>query len=246
MQAVFAEFIDQSVSKTINLPNNASIADVKKAYEMAYELGIKSTTVYRDGSKTQVLETLDVKHLSQVRPKKIIRRGAPKRPEILPCDIHRTTVRATPWVVMVGMLDGEPYEVFAGKQDKVELEDKITSGELVKISSGKYVLKANGTKINVKTVFENAEQAAMTRMISTNLRHGTDIMFIVQQLDKAEDSIVDFSKAVGRVLKKYIKEGQKLIKKCPNCGSDGIETVFEAGCEKVICSSCGTETAKCG
>lgn len=244
MQAVFSEYIDSSVSKTINLPNTATITDVKKAYELAYELGIKSTTIYRDGSKTQILETLDTTREEQ-RPKKIFRHGAPKRPEILPCDIHRTTVRGTPWIVIVGLFDGEPYEVFAGKQDKVELDDSISKGELVKVASGKYLLKAGGTKINVKSVFDNAEQAAMTRMISTNLRHGTDIVFIVQQLDRSEDTIVDFSKAIGRVLKKYIKEGQKLTRKCPNCSSDKIETVWEAGCEKVICKSCGVETSKC-
>ena len=245
MQAVFAKYIDASVSKTINLPNSATISDIKKAYELAFDLGIKSTTVYRDGSKTQILETLDSKKVFN-RPSKIIRHHAPKRPELLLCDIHRVTVKGTIWIVMVGMLDNEPYEIFAGKQANVELDEQYGKGEIVKVASNKYYLKCNGTKINIKEVFENAEQAALTRQISMNLRHGTDIQFIVNQLEKSEDSIVEFSKAIGRVLKKYIiKEQYKVSKNCLNCNSSNIEVILESGCEKILCKQCGDETTKC-
>ena len=58
MQAAWQEYVTNSVSKTINLPNSATIADVEAAYYLAWQTKCKAVTVYRDGSKAmQVLET---------------------------------------------------------------------------------------------------------------------------------------------------------------------------------------------
>lgn len=56
VQAVAQEYIDSSISKTVNAPNSHSVSDVKTLYMAAYDLGLKGVTYMRDGSREGVLE----------------------------------------------------------------------------------------------------------------------------------------------------------------------------------------------
>src|SRR3546814_20625471 len=51
MMAAAQPFISGAISKTINMPNGASVADCKAAYQLYWRLGIKANALYRDGSK---------------------------------------------------------------------------------------------------------------------------------------------------------------------------------------------------
>jgi ribonucleoside-diphosphate reductase alpha chain len=55
MQAAFQKYTDNAVSKTVNLPSDATWGDVKKVFLLAYKLNCKGITIYRYGSKEQVL-----------------------------------------------------------------------------------------------------------------------------------------------------------------------------------------------
>ncbi len=81
MQAAFQKYTDNAVSKTINFPEEAAKEDIRMAYELAYELGCKGVTVYRDGSReNQVLNVgKEVKKEKTINGTRI---GPRERPEI--------------------------------------------------------------------------------------------------------------------------------------------------------------------
>jgi ribonucleoside-diphosphate reductase alpha chain len=242
MQAIFSKYVDSSVSKTINLPNSATVEDVQNAYISAYKMGIKSTTVYRDGSKQQILEHV-VKKSENKRPKDIIRAHAPKRPKELDCDIYHTSIGGEKWTVLVGLLDDRPYEIFCAPQDNFEIATKYKKGMLVKNGKGSYYLDTGDFKMkNISSYLKTDEHRVITRLLSTCLRHGVPMPFISDQLAKADGTVVDFSKAVLRVLKKYGDLASFLGKDhvCAACGSNNV--VLNNGCPE--CLDCGV--SKCG
>ena len=70
MQAAWQKHLENAVSKTVNLPHSATVEDVKGALMMAYDLGCKSTTVYRDQSRVVQAVTVgtkrEVKSLAEI------------------------------------------------------------------------------------------------------------------------------------------------------------------------------------
>lgn len=68
VQATFQKWVDSGISKTINMPNDATIRDVQRAYMLAWDSNCKGVTIYRDGSKSaQVLNTTETENLSAPR-----------------------------------------------------------------------------------------------------------------------------------------------------------------------------------
>jgi ribonucleoside-diphosphate reductase alpha chain len=224
-----------SVSKTINMPSTATVEDVANAYIKAHELGIIGVTVYRDGSREGIL-------VHEKEEEYISERIAPKRPKSLPCDVYHIKVKGEDWVVFIGMYKGHPYEVFAGRVADTTLPRDITSGEIVKRGSKKYkFVYDNKTIINdITSIFDSGVEEALTRQISTNLRHGTPVKFIIEQLQKSKGTIVDFNISIIRALKKYLSnEASK--EKCPVCGAS---LVYVDGCISCEDPQCGY--SKCG
>lgn len=219
LQATIQKWIDHSISSTINLAKETTEEQVSEIYMTAWKEGCKGITIYREGSREGVL----------VSAKEEFKQcNALKRPKKLKADVREVKIKGQTYSVLVGKLYDKPYEVFVLNYSLPSIQ-----GEIAKEGKGKYTY---GT-INLTENLTD-EQAAITRLVSTALRHGADIKFIVEQLNKTHGDITSFSKSIARALKYYIKD-EKTNEKCPECSSD---MVYEAGCK--TCKQCGY--SRCG
>lgn len=112
VQAVAQEYIDSSISKTVNAPNSHTIDDVKTLYMMAYDMGLKGITYMRDGSRQGVLERVDDKKKEE--EKKAVQ-AAPirKRPVVLTGTTHEThTPLGNTFITINQDAEGNPFELF--------------------------------------------------------------------------------------------------------------------------------------
>jgi ribonucleoside-diphosphate reductase alpha chain len=85
--------------------------------------------------------------------------------------------------------------------------------------------------------FNNKEYGAFTRLASLSLRHGTPIKYICEQITKTgcAGDLFSFQRAMSRILKKYISDGEKSETDCPICGSHDV--IYKNGCP--TCRICG-------
>ena len=249
LQSVAQKWICHAISNTTNLPNDIDVETVKDIYMLGWELGCKGVTVYRDGSRSGVLISSDAKKEETTG---FTERHAPKRPEVLECDIHHTSVKGQKWVVLIGLLDGKPYEVIGGEADQIEIPRKYKRGTLLKrifkTANSKYDLTVGegDDAMSIKdvvSIFNNPNHAGYTRVISTSLRHGVPVQFLVEQMQKDKEAdLFSFSKVIARCLKNYILDGTKASDNvCIECGTED-SLVYQEGC--VSCKSCGS--SKCG
>jgi ribonucleoside-diphosphate reductase alpha chain len=228
----FGQWIDSSMSKTVNLPHDYPYEDFKKLYLNAYKTGfLKGITTYREGTMTNVLAAKTEQKISKTQ--------APKRPQILDGELHFFKIDKHQYYVIVGTFGGDPYEVFTGVNENkkdVYIPKSVKKGKIIKCARHEYKFEGeDGETYELTNGHSNETAAALSRMISCALRHGSDIAFIVHQLEKTEGPIVSFSKALARALKKYIIEGTPITgEECPSCNS---KMVRKEGCAS--CPQCG-------
>jgi len=246
MQAAAQRWICHAISNTTNIPNETTVESVKDIYMSGWESKCKGVTVYRDGSRTGVLVSE-----AQKDDNRFTTHDAPKRPPEVDCSIHNANIKGEAWTILVGTMDGRPYEVIGGLSKFVEIPKKYKQGKIVKhprkTKNSIYDLHfgENGDEVilrDVVSLFDNPNHSAFTRTISLALRHGAPLHYIVEQLQKDKDAdLFSFSKVIARVLKTYIVDGTRAGKTvCDNCGAEDT-LVYQEGC--VICTSCGS--SKC-
>lgn len=249
LQAAAQRWIDHSISNTTNIPKESTLDDVRNIYMIGWELGCKGVTIYRDGSRDGVLISNDEKKETR-EIEGVVEVHAPKRPQVLLCHIYYPKIKGVEHIMIIGLLKGKPYEIFFGETKNLK-EDRPLTGRLVKHPKKNglavYELEYEGADAetfrykDIVAILDDANYGAFTRTLSTALRHGVPIQFIVEQLRKDKHSdMFSFSAAVARILSKnYIKDGTKVTSKCVDCGSANI--AYQQGC--ATCLDCGS--SKC-
>lgn len=250
MQAAAQKWIDSSISKTINCPEDISFDDFQDVYMQAYETGCKGCTTYRPNDVTG--SVLSVSECSEATPEAdqgadVIYMAEPlDRPQALEGNTYKLKWPDSEHAIYVTVNDviindhRRPFEVF----------------------------------INSKNMEHFAWTVALTRMISAVFRRGGDVSFVVEELKAVFDPrggawvqgkyIPSILAAIGGVLEQHMiaigflegegmglkedpKAGQQVVnlnenrgKACPSCGQFDMQMV--EGC--VTCRSCGH--SKCG
>src|SRR5437016_676242 len=233
-QAAFQRYTDNGVSKTINLPNDASEEDVASAYRLAWELGCLGITVFRDGCKgEQVLNVgLGKKDKSPAQLPTAGQQVIRPRPHSLAGKTYRKeTPIGTAFITVNETEDGEPFEVFVqvgkGGSDTMAVAEAL--GRLISLT--------------LRLPSPLTSQRRLEEVISQLSRIGG-----AQPMGFGAGKVLSLPDALGRTLAEHIgqvkvagspstkaDERRRIGDLCKECGQATF--VYEEGCKK--CLSCG-------
>lgn len=258
MQAAFQKYTDNGVSKTINMPNSATVEDVRKAYLLAWETGCSGITIYRDGSKSvQVLNvsstlkpiaTTQEEHKASVSQDTFVH-----RPLVL---TGRTYKLQTPvgegYITINRDEKNQPFEVFVniGKGGTHALADAEAVGRLISMA----LRLSRSPGVTPNTVARKIADQLRNIGGASHIGFGKErIMSLADAIGKAmaEDIVLTESgQTSGEILPLNLTEStedpiQSSLAPvsstkvhadiCPECGMASL--VFAEGCSK--CYSCG-------
>jgi ribonucleoside-diphosphate reductase alpha chain len=253
MQAAFQKYTDNAVSKTVNFPHDATVEDVAKVYRLAYELGCKGVTIYRDRSRAQQVLYKGVDSQGKDRSKEEeVFREEERKPRARQDVIH-----------------GSTRKIRTGCGNLYVTVNEDGEGKLFEIFN--QIGKAGGCVAS--------QSEAIGRLVSLAFRSGIEPEDIVRQLKGIschtpvwyrEGKVLSCSDAVAKAIEWHLQEKEGRIKTeplvgtsvpklppkeeggsfqrslglvfqrgaCPECGGP---LVFEEGCAKCYCgySDCG-------
>jgi ribonucleoside-diphosphate reductase alpha chain len=198
MQAAFQEFSDSAVSKTINLPANASVESVKEAYRLAYQLRCKGITIYRDGA----------------RPDQVMNVGSsPTNGYVLPSNDTRPVSGTLRW--------GDTLEL-PDVMEEVRVRVKTADGH-VYLHVGFH--EGEPREIFVNPGFGKFQGMLLLvgRLASDILRYGGDLNRVLHHFERSHRECPDISVPIHAMMKglQKIMEQRKIpvliTEPCPEC-----------------------------
>ncbi|WP_287385707.1 adenosylcobalamin-dependent ribonucleoside-diphosphate reductase [Lachnospira sp.] len=235
-QSICQKYITHSISSTINLPKETTEEEVSNIYKEAWYNSLKGVTVYRDGCREGILNSIEDKKKDD---KFISDIDAPKRPKKLEADFYSVVVKGELFYIMVGLYNNKPYEIFVCKgKDGLKLANH--KGVIIKNKKDNYTFDSD--KIRINNIVEEGELTELESFVSLAssmlMRHGAPLKCIIKTSQKVKASISSFLAAVTRILRKYLKDEEVEGEKCPACGG---RLIREAGC--IRCLDC--DYSKC-
>jgi ribonucleoside-diphosphate reductase alpha chain len=245
MQAAWQKSTDNAVSKTINLPHDATVADVEQAYRLAYETGCNGITVFRDGSKEGVLHVGSSGGQGPAAAPALFAENIAPRPRALSGTTYQIeTPLGTAYITVNHDENGEPLEVFVNQgkagSDIAPLSEAIgkLSSLILRVPSSmpprvrlqEMINKLRGIGGTTSTGFgpdrTRSLPDALARVLEQHLASIDPSRAAVRQLPLAE-AASSHPASNGKTL-------QLSGAFCPDCG---LALVHEEGCDK--CFTCG-------
>jgi ribonucleoside-diphosphate reductase alpha chain len=263
MQATVQKYIDSSVSKTINVPEDISFESFKDVYLQAYDLGCKGCTTYRPNVVTgAVLEAAQPVAAPETAPAEAAEAAPPAA--AMPARSDAGVVYMAEPLERPQALPGRTYKLRWPESDYaiyITINDIIQDGRR----------RPFEIFINSKNMEHYAWTLALTRMISAVFRRGGDVSFVVEELRAVFDPrggawlggryVPSLLAAIGAVIERHmvdigflaaeeataeggaarvvnLSEGgatRRTARHCPKCGFASL--IRQEGCD--LCTSCG-------
>ncbi len=219
LQAAFQRHTDNAVSKTINFPHEATVEEVKKAYLLAYDLGCKGLTIYRDRSRERQVLSKGIK--------RFIRKPRP-RPELTRGTTEKVAVGCGQTLYITINEDQEGLcEVFTqmGKSGGCMASQSEAIGRLISL--------ALRSGLETKAIIK---QLRGIRCPAPNWREGQMILSCADAIGQA---IERYTKANGLQLSLFeeAEPPHNPLGMCPECPDCGAMVEFREGC--LVCPACG-------
>jgi ribonucleoside-diphosphate reductase alpha chain len=239
MQATIQKHVDQSLSSTVNLPQNISVDEVAKIYMLAWKLKCKGITCYREGSREGILETHDVKKEEERKEDpKMDEEGDFERPLVLTGKTIKLKMTQGSLYVTLNS-NGSPKEVFVtlGKHGSDTKSDAEAIGRLISL-----YLQSGGTVEDVVTSLKGIQAGQIS------WDRGMKLLSIPDAIAKALGLLVgpneqSVEKPILGTDYLPVANTQVIAKleRCPECKEeDALKK--EGGCE--VCTNCAY--SKCG
>jgi len=245
MQGVFQKYTDNAVSKTVNFSNKAIVEDVSNVYMLAYDLGCKGVTIYRDGSRDEQVLNIMKKEIQEDKKTEGTKISPRPRPEVI---TGTTTKVATGcgnlYVTINTDEEGKPFELFTqmGKAGGCAASQLEAVGRLVSL--------AFRSSIDVKTIIEQLRSIrcpspswekgvrifscadAMARVIEKRLANSDEDEKVII---KAE-ALSQVAKSEEQLEERITTRSRNIVGVCPDCGG---ALRHEEGCIKCADYACG-------